>query len=407
MGYPAWLPLLLGFLTAVGPISTDMYLPAFPALEASLGSGEGSAQVTLATWFAGLAVGQLTQGSLADRFGRRIPLIIATGLYTLASAGCALAPTLGMLAAMRFLAGFAGSAGMVIPRAVVRDLADGHEAARLMARLTLVMGAAPILAPTLGGLVLTVGSWRSIFWFSTAFGAICTVLVTLLLPDTLAAHHRKRLGLGGLLARYVSVLSDRLFLAYALLGGFGMFGMFAFIGGSSPVLIENFGFSPAQYGMLFGLVALAYIGFSQVSPMLLPRFGSDRLLRFASLVYLAAAALMAGCAVLRVGGAAGIVAPMVVIMGCMGFIMPNATVGALSRHAAQAGTASAVMGTLMFLLAAVSGGLVGAMADGTARPLAGLILFGGVMAVATDWWRRRSRPVGAGPKRLLGSPPGD
>ena len=403
MGYPAWLPLLLGFLTAVGPISTDMYLPAFPALEAALGAGVGSAQITLATWFVGLAVGQLTQGSLADRFGRRNPLIVATALYTLASAGCALAPNLATLAAMRFLAGFGGSAGMVIPRAVVRDLADGHEAARLMARLTLVMGAAPILAPTLGGAVLTIGSWRAIFWFATLYGAVCTLLVALLLPDTLAAHHRKRLGLAGLLQRYASVLSDRRFLAYALLGGFGMFGMFAFIGGSSPVLIEHFGFTPAQFGMLFGLVAFAYIAFSQLSPMLLPRFGANRLLRFAALTYLAAAASMAACAFLQVGGAAGIVAPMVVIMGCMGFIMPNATVGALSRHAAQAGTASAVMGTLMFLLAAVSGVLVGALADGTSRPLAGLILAGGLAAVALDRWRARLRPVGAAPKRTLSS----
>jgi DHA1 family bicyclomycin/chloramphenicol resistance-like MFS transporter len=178
MGYPSWLPILLGFLTAVGPVSTDMYLPAFPAIEASLGAGDGSAQLTLATWFVGLAFGQLTQGSLADRFGRRRPLLVATAFYTLASAGCALSPNLATLSAMRFLAGFSGSASMVIPRAIVRDLADGHEAARLMSRLILVMGAAPILAPTLGGLVLGFGSWRTIFWIATAYGAICTVLVT-------------------------------------------------------------------------------------------------------------------------------------------------------------------------------------------------------------------------------------
>lgn len=402
MGYPAWLPLLLGFLTAVGPLSTDMYLPAFPAMEISLRTGEGTAQITLATWFVGLAIGQLTQGSLSDRFGRRGPLIVATALYTLASIGCAVSPGLLTLSTMRFVAGFGGSASMVIPRAVVRDLADGHEAARLMSRLTLVMGAAPILAPTLGGLVLTVASWRAIFWISAAYGGLCCLLVCLLLPDTLAEHHRARLGVAGLLRRYGAVARDRMFLCYALLGGFGMFGMFAYISGSSPVLIERFRFSPAQYGILFGLSAGAYIAASQVNPRLLRRLGADRLLRAAASTYFAAALVMVGCTALDVGGVFGIVPPMMVIMGCMGFIMPNATVGALSSHAAQAGTASALMGTLMFALAALSGALIGLLADGTAGPMAGLILAGALGAVTLDRLRPR-RPAGARAPRQLSS----
>src|SRR3954452_14880068 len=274
MAYPAWLPLLLGFLTAVGPITTDMYLPAFPAVEASLGARAGAAQITLATWFIGLAIGQLTQGSLSDRFGRRRPLIVATAVYTLANAGCALAPDLTTLAVMRFISGFGGSAGMVIPRAIVRDLTDGHAAARLMSKLMLVMGAAPILAPTMGGLVLTVSSWRAIFWITTVYGAICWLLVVLLLPDTLAQHRRLRVGVAGLLQRYMNVARDRVFLAYAAMGGFGMFGMFAYIGGSSPVFIQTFHFTPAQFGMLFGACAACFILGSQISPRLLPRFGA-------------------------------------------------------------------------------------------------------------------------------------
>ena len=350
-----------------------------------------------------LAAGQLIQGSLADRFGRRAPLLVATMLYTLASAGCALAPNLFTLSAMRFLAGFGGSASMVIPRAVVRDLADGHEAARLMSRLILVMGAAPILAPTLGGLVLTVSTWRAIFWIATAYGGVCALLVWFLLPDTMAAHHRVRLGVAGLLARYVSVANDRVFLCYALLGGFGMFGMFAYIGGSSPVLIERFGFTPAQYGMLFGFSAAAFIASSQIGPLLLPRFGAGRILRVAVSVYLAAALVMLACAVLDVGGVLAIVLPMMVIMGCMGLVLPNAAVGALSSHAAQAGTASAVMGTMQFTLAAVAGALVGILADGTARPMAGLIVAAALAAVTMDRLRPPPRPVGAQQKRQLSS----
>lgn len=408
MGYPAWLPLLLGFLTAVGPISTDMYLPAFPAMEAALRAAPGSAQITLGTWFAGLAVGQLTQGTLADRFGRRGPLIAGTLLYTVANAGCALAPDLGTLAALRFLAGFGGSASMVIPRAVVRDLADGHAAARLMARLTLVMGAAPILAPTLGALVLAVANWHAIFWITTVYGALCSALVAAALPDTLAPHHRSRLGLVGLLGKYAVVARDRMFLTYALMGGFAMFGMFAYIGGSSPVLIEYFRFTPAQYGVVFGASASFYIVASQISPMLLPRYGAHRLLRVAATSFLLSAVALAVCAVAGLGRAYGLVVPVMAAMACLGFIMPNATVGALSRHAAHAGSASALMGTITFGLAACSGALVGILTDGTARPLALLMLLGASAVVVADRLRpppsaharpgrdRELRPAGIG-----------
>jgi len=395
MGYPAWLPLLLGFLTAVGPITTDMYLPAFPAIEASLHAPTGTAQITLATWFAGLAIGQPTQGTLSDRYGRRGPLIFGTAIYTLANAGCALAPDLTTLSLMRFIAGFGGAASMVIPRAVVRDLTEGHAAARLMSKLILVMGAAPILAPTLGGLVLSVASWHVLFWVTTAYGALCCVLVAALLPDTLADHRRLRLSFAGVIQRYIIVARDRVFLAYAAMGGFGMFGMFAYIGGSSPVFIETFHFTPAQFGMLFGMGAASFIVGSQISPRLLPRFGVNRVVRVAATVYLLAASVLTLLAFLDVGGAWGIVPPVMVAMACMGFVMPNSAVGALSRHAAQAGSASALMGTLQFCLAALSGVLVGLLTDGTARGMAGLMLFGAVAVVAAD----RLRPAAAGTKK--------
>jgi len=202
MPYPTWLPILLGILTAVGPLSTDMYLPAFPAIEASMHGMPGTAQVTLATWFAGLAVGQVTQGSLADRFGRRRPLIVGTLVYALANVGCALSTDITTLSVLRFVAAFGGSASMVIPRAIVRDLTDGHAAARLMSRLILVMGAAPILAPTLGGAVLGFGSWHAIFWIMSVYGALCAVLVVALLPETLAARHRITGGVARTLARF-------------------------------------------------------------------------------------------------------------------------------------------------------------------------------------------------------------
>ena len=384
MAYPSWLPILLGFLTAIGPLSTDMYLPAFPAIEASLGGQPGTAQITLATWFAGLAIGQVTQGSLADRYGRRRPLLAGLLIYTAASAGCALAPDIWSLSAFRFIAAFGGSAGMVIPRAMVRDLADGHAAARLMSRLILVMGAAPILAPTLGGAVLGLASWHAIFWLTTGYGSVCCLLVAAALPDTLRPAYRVKLGLAGVLRRFASIARDRVFLGFALTGGFGMFGMFAYIGGSSPVFIEHFGFSPKRYGMLFGLSAGMYILASQLNARVLLRFGMVAVLRTALGMLLAASVILVGAAFTGLNSPAAIVMPVMVFMGSMGFVMPNATVGALSRHAAQAGSASALMGTIQFMLAALAGVMVGILTDGTARPMAAMLLAGAACAFLAD-----------------------
>jgi DHA1 family bicyclomycin/chloramphenicol resistance-like MFS transporter len=390
MAYPFWLPVLLGFLTAVGPLSTDMYLPAFPVIEAALGGHAGMAQITLATWFAGLAVGQITQGSLSDRYGRRGPLIVGTLVYTVANAGCALAPDIWTLSILRFIAAFGGSASMVIPRAIVRDLADGHAAARLMSRLMLVMGAAPILAPTLGGLVLSFATWHAIFWFTAVYGGICCLLVALFLPDTMPASHRIKLGLAGTIGRLIGVTRDRVFLGYALSGGFGMFGMFAYIGGSSPVFIQHFGFTPAQYGMLFGGSAAMFIISTQINPRILPRLGAPRVLRLALTGYVLAAAILLTLALIGVRSPAAVVLPVMGALACMGFVMPNTAVGALSRHAAQAGSASALMGTMQFVLAAMAGILIGVLTDGTPRPMAALMLIGALGAFAAD--RLRPRP---------------
>lgn len=387
MRVPWWLPLLLGFLSAVGPMSTDMYLPGFPAIEADFARPAGTAQITLAAWFAGLSVGQLMQGPLSDRFGRRAPLLAGSVLFTAASAACALAPTLGLLTAARALAAFGGSSCMVIPRAIIRDLADGHAAAKLMSRLMLVMGAAPILAPTFGGLLLTVGSWRTIFWITTAYGVACAVLIALLLPDTLAAHHRQQLRPMDLLTRFGRIAVERIFITNCLQGGFAMFGLFAYISGSPPVFIQMFGMRPDQYGLVFGACAASYIGMAQVNARILPRFGFSRVLHTAALVALAATLVLTVFAFARVTSFWAIAITIFVFMGSLGFITPNATIGALAKHAAQAGTATALMGTLQFMLGAVSGLLVGVFEDGTARPMAVLMLAGAIGSLVADLLR--------------------
>jgi DHA1 family bicyclomycin/chloramphenicol resistance-like MFS transporter len=388
MPFPSWLPVLLGFLTAVGPISTDMYLPSFPALETALGAPVGSAQITLATWFGGLAVGQITQGTLSDRFGRRGPLLVGTLVYTLGSAACALSPNLFWLSVFRAATAIGASASMVIPRAMVRDLSDGMAAARLMSKLMLVMGVAPILAPSLGSAVLGFASWRSIFWFATGYGVVAAILVWTLLPETLPERHRVRLGFGGLVQRYLGIVRERVFLTHAMMGGAGFFGMFAYIGGSSPVF-EGLGLSTAQYALVFGLCSAGFITASQVNARILPRFGMFRVIRLAARVFWCAAAVLTGVAFSGHVSAPALILPLMVAMSCMGFVLPNTTVGALSRHAAHAASASALMGTMQFLMGAVSGVAIGWLTDGTPRGLAVLMLVGATGAVIVDLYRPR------------------
>jgi DHA1 family bicyclomycin/chloramphenicol resistance-like MFS transporter len=388
MTYPFWLPILLGFLTAVGPSTTDMYLPAFPSIEASFHAPPGSAQLTLAAWFAGLAIGQFSQGTLSDRFGRKRPLIVATSIYTLACLGCALAPTIGWLAAFRALSAIGASAGMVIPRAMVRDLAEGHAAAVMMSRLSLVMGAAPILAPTVGSVVLAIADWRGIFWILAAYGALCCVLVAFLLPDTLPPERRIRLLFGEQLSRYSRILTERGFISHATMGGFATFAFFGYLAGSSPVFIQGFGLTPAQFAIVFGGNSFGLICCAQLNPFLLRRFGHTRVLHTVGRVHLCATATLAAVAFAGPHRLPLVVAPIFVAISCMGMLNPNTVVGALARHPQHAGSASAVMGTGQYLLGAVSGLLVGLLADGTPRGMAALMLAGSIGMVIAD----RSRP---------------
>lgn len=391
MPIPAWLPILLGFLTAVGPASIDMYLPAFPAIESSLHEPPGSAQYSLATYFAGLAVGQITQGTLSDRFGRRTPLILATALYTLTCVASALAPSILALSGFRFVTAIAAAAGMVIPRAIVRDLADGHEAAILMSRLMLVMGVAPILAPSLGGAILAFASWRWIFGAMAIYGAICFLLVCSFLPDTLPRPRRIRLTLREQTQRYRQILRERGFLSHAVMGGCATFAFFAYLGGSSPVFIDGFHWTPPAYAALFGICALGLIAASQVNARIVRRLGTSRILSTVAIIDVAATAALVAVAFAPIHRIEAVIPPIFVFVTCQGFLSPNVTVGALSRHASHAGSASALMGMGQFLLGAVSGLLVGVFTDGTPRGMAGLMLAGAVGIFLANAYRLSAR----------------
>ena len=388
--YPNWLPRLLGYFIAVGPAATDMYLPAFPAVEATFHTAPGTAQLTLAAWFAGLAVGQILQGTLSDRYGRRRPLIVGFAIFALAMAGGAIAPDLTVLAVLRFIGAIGASAGMVISRAVVRDLASGERGAILMSRLVLVMGVAPILAPSVGAAFLAIGHWRFIFWFQALYGASCALLAWRFLPETLPESRRIRTGPAQMLSRYGSIFREPVFRAHAIMGGGTTFCMFAYLGGSSPVFIQGFGLSPSGFGLIFGLCSCGLIAGSQINARLLPRFGLFAMLRVISRISLAATFVLVVLSFSGVHSLWTIVAPIFLALSCQGFSNGNTAAGALQRHAAHAGSAAALMGVGQFALGATSGLFVGLLTDGTPRGMALLMFCGALCAVIADLFRPRT-----------------
>jgi MFS transporter, DHA1 family, multidrug resistance protein len=391
--HPTWLPTLLGLFIAVGPAATDMYLPAFPAVEASFGTAPGTAQLTLATWFAGLAVGQITQGTLSDRFGRRIPLMVGFIVFTLSTIGCALAPSLTILAIFRTTAAFGASAGMVISRAMVRDLSEGQAAAIMMSRLVLVMGVAPILAPTIGGAILAFAHWRVIFWTLAIYGTACVIAAWKLLPETLPEEGRLRLSLAGQASRYLMIVREKTFLTNAIMGGCSTFCMFAYLSGCSPVFELGYGLSPSAFALIFGLCAISLVACSQLNARLLPRFGLNRMLTVVPRVSLCGTIVLLAVAFSGIHVLWAVVAPLVVVIGCQGFNNANSTAGALSRHAGHAGSASALMGTFQFSLGASSGVLVGLLTDGTPRGMAAMMFCGMLGAVIADRFRPRTGSI--------------
>ncbi len=389
--FPRWLPFLLGALQAVGPISVDMYLPAFPALEHDLHGAAGSAQITLATWILGLSVGQLAMGAIADRFGRRVPLLAGLAVYAAATAGCALAPSIAWLAAWRFVAALGASSSMIVPRAIVRDLADGHDAARLMAQLILILGAAPILAPSLGGLVLQFGNWRDIFWVMAGFGVCSLALAIAFLPDTLPVTERRALHPIALAGRYRVILTERGFLTHALIVSGVGFALFAYLGGMPVLFMERFHLSPGQFAAVFGLVAASYILGTQLNVHLTGALGLSRSLHVTTACYVGLTAALVAVA-LAPQGWPWVMGGLLMLGQCVvGFIAPTATVGALSNHSAHAGSASAVLGTMQFAIGSSSGFLMAWMADGSSVPMVGLMLAGAVAMKLADLCRPASR----------------
>lgn len=367
------LALILGTLVALGPLAIDMYLPAFPAMANDFATDAAAVQLTLATYFAGLAIGQAFYGALADRLGRKLPLYAGLVIFTLASFACAVAPSIDALIALRFVQALGGCAAMVISRAVVRDMFDERESARVLSMLMLVMGVAPILAPVLGGWLLTHGRWHAIFVVLGAFGIINLISIRLTLGESLPPDRRHRHDLMTILRVYAMLLRDRPFMRFALASGIAIAGMFAYIAGSPYVFMEVHGVLPENYGWIFGANAAGLIAASQANGWLVMRVRRDRLLTVAMSVAAISGAALAVTGSTGFGGLAGILAPLFVFIGTLGFILPLSAALAMAPHGRNAGSASALLGVLQFALGAITGSLVGALHDGTARPMTILV----------------------------------
>ena len=377
--------LILGALSAFGPLAIDFYLPAFPAMARAFATDVEHVQLSLAAYFVGLALGQLVYGPLADRYGRRWPLLVGVSLFTLASLACAFAPSLDWLIGARFVQALGGCAGIVVTRAVVRDSCDPVQGAKVFSQLILVMGLAPILAPLAGGVLMNAFGWQAIFVSLTIFSALCGIAVALRLPETLPADAPK-LPLGGTLGRYVGLFRDREFIAYALAGGVAMAGMFGYIAGSPFVFIELYGVPAEHYGWLFGSNAAGFIVVSQINARLLRLRGPGFWLRRFVWFYFACGAILLAIALSRPDTLWPLLIPLFAGLASLGSILPNATACAMARQGRQAGLASALMGSLQFCVAALASASVGWLHDGSAVPMALVITVCSLLAACLAWY---------------------
>lgn len=374
---------ILGALTAFASLSIDMYLPSFPTLERDLRASSSAVQFSLAAFFVGMALGQALYGPLADRFGRKRPLYAGISLYVLASVGCAFAPNIETLIALRFVQAVGGCAGIVIARAMVRDLFDREASAKVFSLLTLVLGVAPILAPLLGGYVLKFFGWRAIFGILAAFGVSCLVASAAGLRETLpeSARHNHSSPIRGALRIYGQLLTDRRFNGYAFAGGIAQAGMFAYISGSPFVFIKLYGVPEQTYGLFFGLNALGLIAASQVNHRLLARWKSDAILSRILLIVAGFGIWLLTMAFTGWGGLWGLLPPLFGFVASLGFSSPNAIAGAMAHQAHRAGSASALLGTIQFGAATIAGSMVGAFHAHSAVPMAAVMSVCGVMAL--------------------------
>ena len=368
-------------LSTFGPISLDLYLPALPQLAADLDASPSGAQLTITACLLGLATGQLVAGPLSDRFGRRPPLIIGLALYLLTSLACAFAPTIEILIGLRLLQGLAGAAGLVIARAVARDLYSGRDLLIFFSRLILISGLAPVIAPVLGGQLNRVTDWRGIFGVLAAFGLVLLLAGWFGVPETLPPERRRAGGLRATLVGFAELLRDRLFVGSALSSGLAGASMFAYIAGATFVLQQLYGLSPQGFSLVFGINSLGIMAMSWVGGRLATRWAPVAVLGLGLGLNLLGA-LGVATTTLSGAGLPPLIGSLFVMVSAVGMIFPTATTLALADYPHQAGSASSLLGLGQYVVGAIAAPLVGIAGEQTAVPLGVVALSASLLAMA-------------------------
>ena len=365
--------ILLGGLTALAPVSIDMYLPALPTIGLAFSAEPGHVQLSLASFFLGLATGQAFYGPISDRFGRKRPLYAGMLLFALASAGCAVATSIDTLIVLRFFQALGACSGQVIARAVVRDLFSARESARVFSLLLLVMGVSPILAPLVGGQLIGWFEWRVVFWVITGLGLLGLAGVVFRLPETHRHEHKRSLQLDKVLGVYAQLLKDRTFVGYALTGGLAMAGLYTYIVATPFVFIQLFQVPANRFGLFFGANAVGLVAAAQLNVRLVRRHETDVVIRKVLIIEVVTGILLLAGTAAGWIGLAGTALMLFVYIASVGCLFPNTTAMAMAAHGDKAGSASALVGTLQFTLAAIAASAVGAANNGTALPMAVVI----------------------------------
>jgi len=387
---------ILGLLSAIGPAAIDLYLPALPSLERDLETSVAGAQTTLSVYFLAFGIAQLFYGPLADRHGRKPPIYAGLALFVVGSIGCALAPSIGWLTAMRFVQGCGGAAVMVIPRAIVRDLHTGPQATRLMATIMLVVSVSPMLAPLAGSALIAFGDWRLLFTVLAVTGLLGLLLTRSALPETLAPAQRRPIDLASLRQGARTLFGDRQFVGLTFIGGAGFASFTVFLASASFVYTGQFGLSPTGFSLAFAINALGFFGASQLAAPAAERFGVIRVVQHALVTFAIVTTSLLLLVIAGLGTLGVIIVLLFLANACMGLVIPTTMVMALDRHGDIAGLASSLGGTLQMVTGALMVGLVGPFFDGTALPMVSAIAACAAAALLLSRWlfsEQAYRPV--------------
>jgi len=390
--------IVLGLLSAIGPFAIDMYLPALPSIGKDLTTDPATVQMSLLAFFVTMGLGQIVVGPISDMIGRKGPMYLGLGLFVLGSIGSAVAPGIHWLIVFRLIQGFGACPGMVVPRAVVRDLHTGTEAARLMSLLMLVFSVSPILAPLTGSFVIQWFGWRAVFWVVTVAASLAAILLATSLKETRPVEHRAGSSFNSALTGYLFLLRERNFLGLTFIGSFGISGFFVYLSSSSFVLIDHYKLSPSLYSFFFSLNAAAFFAASQLTGTLSERFGLTRLIRVAVTGYAVMMIALLLIAASRVDRLDVLVSLLFAGNGFLGLVIPATSVLAMEDYGEFAGTASALMGTLQFATGAICMIVAGIFFDGTPLPMiVGIAICAVITFVIAQVTLSRSRDLAAAP----------